>query len=130
MKHPEAQAPGAASPRRKGIRRAAKLMFFSGVLFPIFLVIAIAEEEPSALIVPFILFFISLVIMLYARLFSDKTAPVNYQSTQPPAFGSAAARGSLPPAQSIPVPPRHVRTNELAQPPSVTENTTRLLDSE
>jgi zinc-ribbon domain len=130
-KRVEAKVPDAASPRRKGIRRAAKLMFFSGVLFPVFLVIAIAEDEPGPLIAPFILFFISLAMMLYARIFSDKTAPVNYQPPQPPAFGSTSARGSLPPAQSIPIPTRHhVRTNELAQPPSVTENTTRLLDNE
>ena len=126
----EPKLPAPNSPRRKGIRRAAKLMFFSGVLFPIFLVMSIAEGEPGPLIVPFILFFISLAMMLYARLFSDKTAPVKYQAPQTPTLGSTSARGSLPPAQSIPVPPRHVRTNELAQPPSVTENTTRLLDNE
>src|SRR5262249_30596396 len=59
-----------ASPRRKGMRRAAKLMFFSGVLFPIFLVISLAIDEPGPLAIPFIVFFISLVMMVYARLFS------------------------------------------------------------
>lgn len=127
----EAQVAVPDSPRRKRIRRAAKLMFFSGVLFPIFLIMSIVEDEPGPLIVPFILFFISAVIMLYARLFSDKTAPVKYQAPQTSALPAGSARGSLPPAQSIPIPPRqHVRTNELVQPPSVTENTTRLLDNE
>jgi hypothetical protein len=131
VKSAEAQVPDAASPRRKGIRRAAKLMFFSAALFPLFLVWSIAEDEPVPLIIPFVLFFISLVMMLYARLFSDKSAPVNTQSHQPLVLGSTSARGSLPPVQSIPIPTRqHVRTNELAQPPSVTENTTRLLDNE
>jgi hypothetical protein len=109
-------------------------MFFSGAMFPIFLAISIAADEPGPLIIPFLLFFASLVVMLYAWLFLDKTAapvPVNYQSPQTTALGSTSARASLPPARDIPMPGRrHVRTNELAQPPSVTENTTRFLDNE
>jgi hypothetical protein len=127
-------APVAAlSPRRKGMRRAAKLMFFSGVLFPVFLVFSIAAEEPGPIVVPFVLFFVSLVMLLYARLFSDKTVPVNHQVAQTTALGSTSARGSLPPAGNIPMPGvgrQRVRTNELAQPPSVTEHTTRLFDNE
>jgi len=127
------EEPDAMSPRRKGIRRAAKLMFFSGVLFPVFLIISIAVDEGGPMIIPFAIFFISLVMMLYARLFSDKTAPVNDQAFQASAFGSAPSRDSLPPAANMPIPGidrQQVRTNELAQPPSVTENTTRLLDNE
>ncbi|HEY0729986.1 MAG TPA: hypothetical protein VGD38_18010 [Pyrinomonadaceae bacterium] len=127
----------ALSPRRKGIRRAAKLMFFSGVLFPIFLVISLAFDEGGPMVIPFIVFFIALVMMLYARLFSDNTVPITNQTSLPnqaaqtSALGSPA-RGSLPAAGDMPMPPigRQVRTNELAQPPSVTENTTRLLDNE
>ncbi|HET9714453.1 MAG TPA: zinc ribbon domain-containing protein [Pyrinomonadaceae bacterium] len=130
----EAPAPGALSPRRKGIRRAAKLMFFSGVLFPVFLVFSLAADEGGPMVIPIILFFVSLVLMLYARLFSDKTvpAPALYQAPQTSTVGSASARGALPPAAANPIPAgrQHVRTNELAQPPSVTENTTRLLDNE
>lgn len=129
----ELQTSAALSPRRKGIRRAAKLMFFSGVLFFVFLAFSIATEEGAFMVFPFLLFFISLVLMLYARLFSDKNAPALQQTAQPAAFGSTPARGSLPPGATIPMPAvgrQHVRTNELAQPPSVTENTTRLLDNE
>ena len=122
------------SPRRKGIRRAQKLMFFSGVLFPVFLVISLAVEEGGPVVIPIVLFFVSLVMLLYARLFSDKDAPSLSQAAQTSALGSASARGSLPPATiNIPVPDvgrQQVRTNELAQPPSVTENTTRLLDND
>src|SRR6185295_6013983 len=131
VRREEAVQISADSPRRKGIRRAAKLMFFSGVLFPIFLVISIAIDEPGPLAIPFIIFFISAVMMLYARIFSDKTAASNYQAPQTSALGSA--RGSLPPPTSIPIPAagrQQVRTNELAQPPSVTDHTTRLLDNE
>ena len=132
MRRDEAQVEP-TSPRRKSIRRAAKMMFFSAVLFPIFLVFSLAAEEPGPMAVPFILFFISLAWMLYARLFGDKHAPQHLPSAQTTVFGSAPTRSALPPPISVPVPGvgrQQVRTNELAQPPSVTENTTRLLDNE
>ena len=124
----------ALSPRRKGMRRAAKLMFVSGVLLPIFFAISIAVDEAGPLMLPVGIFFIALVMMLYARLFSATTAPgtIN-QTAQTSALGSNATRASLPPAANMPMPGvgrQQVRTNELAQPPSVTENTTRLLDNE
>jgi endogenous inhibitor of DNA gyrase (YacG/DUF329 family) len=120
------------SPRRKNIRRAAKLMFFTGVLFPIFLVICLAVNEGGPMIIPIILLFISLVWMLYARLFISNTPRVNYQAPQTTALGSVSARSSLPPATttSIPAGRPQVRTNELAQPRSVTENTTRFFKNE
>jgi hypothetical protein len=128
----ETQAP-ALSPRRKGMRRAAKLMFFSGVLFPIFLVISIAEGDGGPLVAPVLLFFISLAWLLYARLFSAATVPLLNRSAQTSTLGTTATRSSLPPAQTTAIPNigrQQVRTNELAQPPSVTEHTTRFLDSE
>lgn len=121
------------SPRRKNIRRSAKLMFFSAVLFPIFLLLALAIDEPGPLLIPFLAFFPALVWMLYARLFIDNTARAISQTAPQPAFGSNPTRSALPPAVNNPVPNmgrQQVRTNELAQPPSVTEHTTRLLDNE
>ena len=121
------------SPRRKGMRRAAKLMFFSGVLFPVFLAISVGVNEGGPLILPVIVFFISLVMLLYARLFSDNSAPVNNQVAQTRALRAVSTRGSLAPAVTTSIPNisrQRVRTNELAQPSSVTENTTRLLDNE
>jgi hypothetical protein len=123
----------ASSPRRKGIRRAAKLMFFSGVLFFVFLVLSLAIDEGAPMIVPLAVFFVALVMMLYARLFSDKTAPVNNQAAQTSALRSASTPGSLPSATNTSMPgvgQQRARTNELAQPPSVTEHTTRLLDND
>jgi zinc-ribbon domain len=115
-----------SSPRRKGIRRGAKLMFLSGVLFPVFLVVSLIVNEGALMFLPLIIFFVSLVLMLYARLFSDKTLDVTSQYAQP-----------LPPAPHLSMPGaanlgrQRVRTNELAQqPPSVTEHTTRLLEDE
>ena len=130
------------SRQRKNMRRAGKLMFFAGALFPIFLIAALAAVEPGPLVIPFFLFFLALAWMLYARIFMNKTEPVKHkgavQSAMAPAsfqtstFGPASARGSLPPAAATPPLPNRgqVRTNELAQRPSVTEHTTRLLDNE
>jgi ribosomal protein L32 len=123
------------SPRRKNMRRAAKLMFFSVALFPVFLLISIVEDKGEPIIFPFAVFFASLAWMLYARLFSDKNAPVTLPAAaaQPSTLGSSPSRSSLPPATNMPMSDmrrQQVRTNELAQPPSVTENTTRLLDNE
>ncbi len=121
------------SRRRKNIRRASKLMFFSGVLFPVFLLFCAAIGEGGPMVIPVGTFFVSLVWMLYARLFIDNTAPAISQAARQPAFGSIPSRGSLPPAANNPIPGigrQQVRTNELAQPPSVTEHTTRLLDND
>ena len=119
------------SPRRKGIRRGAKIMFLGGVLFPILLVFSLAVDEGAPMVIPFILLFVGLVIMLYARLFSEKVSPITSQ----PASGLGPMSGSnaLPPASNVGmhgVWGQQVRTSELAEPPSVTERTTRLLDNE
>jgi len=121
------------SRRRKAIRRAAKMMFFSAALFPIFLAISIGIDEPGPLFVPSILFFVSLTWMVYARLFMDDTAPMIGQTAQPSTFRPMPARESLPPANTTAMPDfgrQRVRTNELVQVPSVTEHTTKLLDNE
>ncbi|HSB26488.1 MAG TPA: zinc ribbon domain-containing protein [Pyrinomonadaceae bacterium] len=118
------------SQRSKGIRRAAKLMFLSGALFPVFLVISLAIDEAAPMVFPCILFFVALVWMLYARLFGDNTPQLKRETY---ALGSIQARSSLPAASQFPMPPmgeQQVRTNELATPPSVTERTTRFLDSD
>jgi hypothetical protein len=129
----EAQA-ALHSPRRKGVRRGAKVMFFGGALFPIFLVLSIAVDEPFPLFVPIITFLIGLTITLYSQLFVEEFPLLQGQQSQ--RFGPAtkAAGQALPPASTTPAQAhfagQQVRTNELAQPPSVTEQTTKLLDQE
>jgi len=138
VKRSEEPQSGALSPRRKGIRKAGKLMFFSGVLLPVFLVISFITDEGAPIIFPFLVFFVSLAMMLYARLFSDNAVPANQPSlknaaAQTSALPSNSMRSSLSPAANAPFPNvgrQQARTNELAQPPSVTENTTKLLDNE
>ena len=122
-----------ASPRRKNIRRAAKLMFLSGALLPVFFVFSLAFDEGSPMVIPICVFFVALVWMLYARLFSDNTPQAVNQAAQTTMLGSTSPRSSLPPATTTSIPGvgrQQVRTNELAQPPSVTEHTTKFLKNE
>jgi hypothetical protein len=62
----QAEETRALSPsrRRRAIRRAAKMMFFSAAIFPLFLAMSIGIDEPGPLFVPSILFFVSLVWMV------------------------------------------------------------------
>ena len=130
---PAPVAPAPLSPRRKGMRRGAKVMFLSGVLLPFMFGMSVAAESPGPIIFALILFFIGLSMTLYARLFGEDTpravaGPVPLQ--MPRATPAATA---LPPAADTRINDfarRDVRTAELSQPPSVTENTTRLLGDE
>lgn len=127
----EPATPAPPSPRRKAIRRGAKLLFWSLVLLPVFITFGLAVDDPAPLVVPFSLFFVSIVWMLYARLFLEGTARAEARPAQTHSLGAGAGGAALPPATNLYVPPaQQVRTAELAQPPSVTESTTRLLDRE
>jgi endogenous inhibitor of DNA gyrase (YacG/DUF329 family) len=119
------------SRRRKIMRRAAKLMFFSAALFPLFVLMSVAVDEPGPIAVPAILFFASLMWMVYSRLFIDDTAPMLNPAAQQSTFGPMPTRMSLtPPTNISDFGRQQVRTNELAQAPSVTEHTTKLLDQD
>ena len=129
---PVPAAPAPLSPRRKGMRRGGKVMFLSGVLLPFMIGMSIAAESPGPLVFALILFFIGFSMMLYARLFSDN-APRVVGMTAPLQMPGATP-SALPPAAGTRINDftrRDVRTAELSQPPpSVTENTTRLLGDE
>lgn len=121
------------SPRRKGMRRAAKLMFFSGVLVPVFLVVSLIFDEGGPMIIPIVVFFVSLVMLLYARLFSEKSAPVKEETPQGSYLAPKPTRASLTPPTNTPltgVRRQQAGTNEMVERPSVTEHTTRMLDNE
>jgi hypothetical protein len=133
----EAAPPGGAprggrSKKRKQIRRGAKLMFLSAVLFPVFFGIGIAADSPGPLIVPVTVFFTGLAWMLYFVLFGEEEAHEsavgarvdlregrNAQSLPPATFAPASGFGARP-----------AHTADMAQPPSVTEQTTKLLDQD
>ena len=116
------------SPRKKGIRRGGKVIFASAVLFVIFLLVSLAADDPGPLVIPSFVFFVGLVMMLYARLFSSTVPQIKGQYT-PPSLGPMAS--ALPPHTHVPmhdIPQQRNKTNELAHPASVTEHTTKLLD--
>jgi hypothetical protein len=130
----EEAAAASPSPKRKGIRRGAKVLFFSGVLTPIFLGLSIAVDSPEPLFFPFTVFLLGLSLVLYSVFFGEDTPPVRSQSRRPPGQTSGQfAASALPPASNLwttNVEGRRARTAEIVQPPSVTENTTRLLDDD
>jgi len=129
---PEGPARGGRWKKRKQIRRGAKIMFFSAVLFPIFFGLAIAADSPGPLIVPLTVFFAGLAWLLYFILFGEEAA---HESASKGRDVLREGRGapSLPPATFVPASgfgARRAHTADMAQPPSVTEQTTRLLDEE
>ena len=129
---PEDAPRGVRPKKRKQMRRGAKLMFLSAVLFPIFFALAIAVDEPGPLLVPLTVFLTGSAWLLYFKLFGEE------EEHEPAAKGREALRESrtgpsLPPATFVPAAgfgARGAHTADMAQPPSVTEQTTRLLDEE
>lgn len=118
-------------PRRKGVRRGAKVVFASAVMFPIFLALSFLVDEPVPLLLPFIALIVGLSTMIYSRIFEE--LPITSHEVQQSRLGTTVGNTALPPAPSIPVSnvnAQNVRTSELAQPASVTEHTTKLLDKD
>ena len=129
------------SPRQRGIRQGAIMMLSTMLVVPVVIFLLVAMLNLPGELIPLtavLLFMGGLMRILYAVFLEDNhisgqpNAMPNYvPPPMPPARLSTPARGSaLPPAQSTPVPAwrRPVDTSELVSPPSVTENTTRLLD--
>jgi hypothetical protein len=112
------------SERKRGIRRGAKLLFFSMVLFIPMFAWAVAEEHPGPLLLPATLFLTGVFWMLYYRLFGDEHAPAPRQ-TQPVYFGPPPQQAYFPQQQSVPA---YRAPVEPPQERSVIENTTRSLE--
>jgi len=128
------------SPRRKGVKQGAVLMLSGAVIVPILGTIAsfstAAFPELLAALAAIICFVGGPFRMLYAALFEEgapKRVPLyGPPPLAPPQFSPPRQNTALPP------PPVHTpsswrgrpTTAELADRPSVTENTTRLLDKE
>jgi hypothetical protein len=136
------QSPKMLSPRRKGYRQGAMMIIISMIATPLLAILA--EAGLPELLVPLVavLFFWGGIIrMIYARIFEEATpqaVPATMPSYIPPTgpmqFGPSARRqqqDALPPQRSTPVTGwRQTDTAEIVPPPSVTENTTRLLDDQ
>ena len=138
--------PNAISPRKKGIKQGALLLFLSFIVVPLLAIITIAAEaEPFLVVAAFILTFVAGILrMLYAFLFESKSPTAMSENILPDAIQNILpgkkGQSALPPQQSVPaasyVPPatgagNWRETNDLMQkPPSVTDSTTKLLQKE
>ena len=139
-RHPD--EPVAVSARRKGLKQGGILLLSGAVIVPILGMFSSFARgstflEILAALAAIICFIGGPLRMLYAAVF-EEGAPRPVRAYGPPAptqgppqFALHAQSPALPPAQ-VRAPSRRSRptTAELANPPSVTENTIRLLDKE
>lgn len=119
------------SPRRRGIRRGAKIVFFSLASTPVFFFFSLLVGAPIPMLIPLTFFLIGLSAMLYSRIFGEPTP--NIRGQQAEAFGlktmfRSSALSAAPNNIMNNGDGRRVITSDLIQPPSVTEHTTKLLD--
>lgn len=136
----EPDEPVPASPRRKGVKQGGMLFLSGAVIVPILAVFAsfshAAFPQILAALAAIICFIGGPFRMLFAALF-EEGAPRRVMTYGPPPL--APPQQFAQPRQNVALPPpparspsswRRPNTAELAGPPSVTENTTRLLDKE
>jgi hypothetical protein len=128
------------SPRSKGIRQGALMMLSTLLLVPLVAIIGVGILDLSGAIVAItavMCFLGGLLRILYALLMEEPVPPASSESMagypQPgaPQFARPGQNQALPPA-SVNTAAWRPRPNtaEIYQPPSVTENTTRLLDKD
>jgi hypothetical protein len=138
---PTTGQPSGLSPRQKGVRQGALMMLSTMLIVPIVIFLGVVMLGLSPKLIPLVsvlLFMGGLFRILYAVLMEEgrpanqlDAAPSYIPPAMPARLSTPVARGTaLPPPQSAPAPAwrRPVDTSELVSPPSVTENTTRLLD--
>lgn len=130
------------SPRSKGVRQGAMLMLSTILIVPIIAIISVFILGNPEVIVPLVaisLFVGGLLRILYALLMEDAVAPMDFEQMaayappSAPQFERPAHHSALPPvaANQAPVWKPRSNTAEIYQPPpSITENTTRLLDKD
>jgi hypothetical protein len=121
------------SPRRRGVRQGAILLFIAMCLLPLAPLLGSGGE-----VLPLMFIMAGLMRMLYARIFQEGAPPrISQVSMLPHAAAnrvgqaSTASERALPPAQGVPVSDFQASrgiTKEMAGPPSVTEHTTKLLN--
>lgn len=136
------------SPRRKGVQQGFALIFLAAVLTPLFAVLHEYIRFPDIFIaLSAVIGFIGGALrVIYALIFEEGAQKVVYLNApaqqpllspyqqpvaQPRPFADANRARPLPPQQSAPPQGwRRPNTSELINPPSVTENTTKLLDKQ
>ncbi|MEP6570378.1 MAG: zinc ribbon domain-containing protein [Acidobacteriota bacterium] len=128
------------SPRSKGVRQGALLMLSTVLIVPLVGIIGVAIlglPGEIAGIAAVTCMLGGLLRIFYALLMEDAVAPNNpeamagYGQAVTPQFARPVQNPALPPASAnAPAWRPRLNTAELYQPPSVTENTTRLLNKD
>ena len=129
------------SPRRKGVKQGVLLFLIGALLVPLLGVFAAFSPDRISVAFQFFAAVAAIICfgggalrMFYAALFEESArthqfvAPTSYA---PPAISHSPARlSALPPSKGNPTVGWKARpeTAEILQPPSVTDNTTRLLE--
>jgi hypothetical protein len=109
-------------------RRGARLLFFSIVTAPIFLVFSLTFDSALPLLGAFFFFLAGLAHIAYQLIFNENLLPESQKWTGLP---SARTEQYLPPAHEIPASGLFRRdTADFTPPPSITETTTQLLKKE
>jgi hypothetical protein len=133
--------PVVVSPRRKGVKQGGVLLLSGAVIVPLFGVMASFSNsaflEILTAFAAIICFLGGPLRMLYAAIF-EEGAPKPIRTYGPPIPAPTPQFGPRAQPQALPPPPvrstsgwrTRPTTAELANPPSVTENTTRLLEKE
>ena len=121
---------GKVSARQKGIRLGVKLIFFSIVLFPPLFAIALSRhvDSPGPLLVPLTVFLIGLMRLLYSVIFEEEQTPAKQKPQYSQARPFKQNMMLSPPPDAVAASKR-VKTADMLHPPSITENTTNLLDN-
>lgn len=133
-------AASSISPRRKGLRQGGIVMLVGIFLGPMIAMMhPIIGLKGEYSIIGALVFMVGFLRFLYAAIFEDKApaatsgASFDAQASTQDQFNPQAQRGALPPAEFRPAPsffaPRN-DTAEIAQPSSVTDHTTRLLQDD
>lgn len=128
----ENQKPG-ESPRRRGVRRGAALLFIGLVLMPLTTLLGARRVD----FLPAVFLLAGLLRILYAIIFQEgarrkkkRGGSLAHAPTPADQLGTVARGSALPPSRGVPVAafyPQRVNTAQMVTPPSVTEHTTRLL---
>ena len=137
------QASGEISPRRRGVKQGGMLLLSGALIVPILGVLnSFASSTFLEILISvfaIICFLGGPVRMIFAALFEEgapRPVPLPMNAYAPPPAGRPIAPvhnvGALPPPTATPTQGWRQRptTAELMNPPSVTENTTRLLDKD
>ena len=134
--NPPSAAPAPQAPvmpaRRRGMRRGAKLMFICGVLLPAAALLAFEGDAPGPLLLVLTGGLAGLAWFVFSWLFNDNVLPVGKGAGRRD-LGAAADKPALGAPQFTPAPlfdRQRANTGEIYHPPSVTEQTTTLLEKD